>query len=420
MDNQIAKNIENLKNNPLFQMSLGSKELFHSNILAWLMETNIKIAEKIFHDWKIIYSKQNLIDIKIERERYNIDLLVTVELTNKSKLLIVVENKLKSIPYPEQLDKYFEKINSLKEFNDINKKFILLSLTKPQFDLPGKWEFKGYSDLSDAISNINSSDFNNKLLHPINVILPIPKILEAYKSFIDKLVSLNDEVMQSKKYNYYCESNEVMKELRVIKIHDLFLKMAHQEISTQVIEEIGKIDQCLKNKRDQSSFKSIFDFSVYHGFTRSTDLTGLIILFYKNEKFNLVLGLQLQGNQFKYYTEMFPKIKSGMEGPIKQHILFAKELEKEQLWFKSNSINSKLKLDQDKDGNDKKGLGKGRSNSHEFCEYNKGLFLYHYDVLNNENNTLDIVDGFTKATEHVLKNKNQIIKIAETIFNDSK
>ena len=34
--------IKNLKNNFLFQASLGSKELFHSNMLAWLLEKKNK------------------------------------------------------------------------------------------------------------------------------------------------------------------------------------------------------------------------------------------------------------------------------------------------------------------------------------------------------------------------------------------
>ena len=30
--------VEELQNNPIFQLSLSSKELFHSNFLAWLAE----------------------------------------------------------------------------------------------------------------------------------------------------------------------------------------------------------------------------------------------------------------------------------------------------------------------------------------------------------------------------------------------
>lgn len=34
----MATFVETLKNNPIFQLSLSSKELFHSNFLAWLAE----------------------------------------------------------------------------------------------------------------------------------------------------------------------------------------------------------------------------------------------------------------------------------------------------------------------------------------------------------------------------------------------
>lgn len=38
--------IEDLKKNPIFAMSLSSKELFHSNFWAWLFERNIEYAKK--------------------------------------------------------------------------------------------------------------------------------------------------------------------------------------------------------------------------------------------------------------------------------------------------------------------------------------------------------------------------------------
>ncbi len=34
----MEKFVETLNNNPIFQLSLSSKELFHSNFLAWLAE----------------------------------------------------------------------------------------------------------------------------------------------------------------------------------------------------------------------------------------------------------------------------------------------------------------------------------------------------------------------------------------------
>ena len=38
MDKELSTIIKELKQNPLFAMSLGNKELFHSNFWAWIME----------------------------------------------------------------------------------------------------------------------------------------------------------------------------------------------------------------------------------------------------------------------------------------------------------------------------------------------------------------------------------------------
>ena len=49
MDMDKIKLIEELKENPIYAMSLGGKELFHSNILAWLlMRKNNNPIKKIF------------------------------------------------------------------------------------------------------------------------------------------------------------------------------------------------------------------------------------------------------------------------------------------------------------------------------------------------------------------------------------
>lgn len=40
--------IDSIKNNPLFVMSLHSKELFHSNFWAWLFERNHEYVKIFF------------------------------------------------------------------------------------------------------------------------------------------------------------------------------------------------------------------------------------------------------------------------------------------------------------------------------------------------------------------------------------
>ena len=59
-----------LKNSLLFQASLGSKELFHSNIWAWLMEMDNSFINVFFDDFNPDeFCKTANDKITIEREK---------------------------------------------------------------------------------------------------------------------------------------------------------------------------------------------------------------------------------------------------------------------------------------------------------------------------------------------------------------
>ena len=112
--------LEDLKKSPLFNLSLSSKELFHSNFIAWLCDNYKEIMSEIFK--KYISSSDENILIKgiVQREMKNIDLTLTF--SNNEKLYI--ENKVKSLPSLSQLQKYKNKIRK----SDLNPHFLLLSL----------------------------------------------------------------------------------------------------------------------------------------------------------------------------------------------------------------------------------------------------------------------------------------------------
>ena len=111
--------IKNLKNNFLFQASLGSKELFHSNMLAWLLEQKndrnefevLKFFIKQFTgEDSPTFIEQEFLEFRIEREEQNIDLTIKWK-DGKNWNLIFIENKMKSIPTPKQLNEYDDKID---------------------------------------------------------------------------------------------------------------------------------------------------------------------------------------------------------------------------------------------------------------------------------------------------------------------
>lgn len=121
-----------LKTSPMFKLSLSSKELFHSNFLEWLSNVDQDAFKRLIlymadleegYEWPEVW--------RVKREYNNFDLCIVAydqygednenekdinDDTNDSRILFVIENKVKSIPYKEQLQRYAieaEKLNIL-------------------------------------------------------------------------------------------------------------------------------------------------------------------------------------------------------------------------------------------------------------------------------------------------------------------
>ena len=128
----IKEDLECLEKSTMFHMSLGSKELFHSNFLHWLAENYWDFFIEVMHKlaglesfwWENvngpngkIYSQNNN-NLKVLRENRNFDLSIyildseIVDEEEKKQIwipVLVLENKVKSLPYKEQLDSYTKK-----------------------------------------------------------------------------------------------------------------------------------------------------------------------------------------------------------------------------------------------------------------------------------------------------------------------
>lgn len=153
----LKASLEKLSKNPVFQMSLSAKELFHSNMLKMFLMQKDSVGNKVFPDLKNLFPPKNgnladyeILDVLREKEKFdlviiyarkselekfdNSDLLdfyaieeylasgkngieITKEKENDIKTLVsdlqyvVVENKFKSVPDKNQLKEYSEKIN---------------------------------------------------------------------------------------------------------------------------------------------------------------------------------------------------------------------------------------------------------------------------------------------------------------------
>ena len=154
--------VKTLQNNVAFQLSLTSKELFHSNFLAWLAEDKDTIGifkellKNCFGAEDLLSDKQK--DIIVKREHMNFDFCIC-DNEAPNKVRFVLENKFKSLPYKEQLEEYQEKVKtSNKDSEPVH--YCLLSLAQGYKDF-GDWKVVTYEEYAQALRKANESKNNN-------------------------------------------------------------------------------------------------------------------------------------------------------------------------------------------------------------------------------------------------------------------
>ena len=121
--------VEKLKNNPIFQLSLSSKELFHSNFLAWLAEgDNTRcVFNKVMQTWlddKNWEYKPNEMEVKREYDHFDFCVCDKLSIDGNDvtgSVQVVLENKFKSIAYKAQLVDYKDRTKTLNEEGYKNK-----------------------------------------------------------------------------------------------------------------------------------------------------------------------------------------------------------------------------------------------------------------------------------------------------------
>lgn len=117
-----------LRENPIYNLSLGSRELFHSNFLAWLLETYPQMLEALT-------GKEQTTSVEVKREERNLDLIIDHELSGQA-FSTVVEVKVKDAPRPEQLMEYDQTIEDMKKKGQVKQhtRKILLTLVPVKYD----------------------------------------------------------------------------------------------------------------------------------------------------------------------------------------------------------------------------------------------------------------------------------------------
>jgi hypothetical protein len=148
---------------PLLPASLGAKELFHSNLLAWMCQRFPEQARSVLRPWLVRADVAR--PDRVRREFRHLDLVI--EFSGYRPL--VIENKLTALPDEEQLLRYT--VGALSGLRP-EPTLLLLSLADPGWRAGRKrigghgWSHVSYGDLGERLAAVfwKQSGFDGQVM----------------------------------------------------------------------------------------------------------------------------------------------------------------------------------------------------------------------------------------------------------------
>jgi len=371
----IQDKITNLKKNAAFQMSLSGKELFHSNMIAMFLtqvDDNTKQPTDLAKTMINLFPPNTMPEYKnnpdsitvfdVLREYQNLDLLicyctkeVKYKLENKkiccvsdisdldehgneevdsstgvdrntdvteflkSMHYVIIENKFKSFPYKEQLDKYSQKVidgMTIFSFKKEGKKTNIKAL----FD-----EKKNVANTTCYLLAPNGSlqafykNFRDKLFGNSKKILwsgisyetyyeelqpfenkqskeLMPQFIYEYRMFLETMINLYDECVEKRIEKNCFISFEHNKYLLQGRIQDFYEKIIYNRVLTKLrTEKIIKPNTETKSLENPKNGEwPFFSSNAYY-----SNQTGYLDFRYVWENSDINAGIQIQGSSFR-------------------------------------------------------------------------------------------------------------------------
>lgn len=397
MEKPYEQYTKQLGGSTMFHMSLGSKELFHSNFLHWISTINWDLFLKILHELTGIKNKfwwevedkfhPDHHNIEVRREFHHFDLSIyildstkevddssvdssttnidTEEYSYKEEKrvvqkwipVLILENKMKSLPYRGQLVEYTNKaFNEWRTGSLIKEEmkklkanlasasdwiaehgitFILLSLQNTHFgqgfpkdlevrqilkkknskeespEFPFNWNHVTYSNLLAVLNTIEPHSFSENELDQL--------VFKNYTQFLESLCNLANDCWKinpqksfrlqispwvSLRTDDYKERIEEIEKYKKLRIHDIHEKLLYDQLLVLLEEKLGGRCARFDSKKNGERFNS--KDNPIRIFTKSDYAHGVgifeaqIWLFYsKNLKEHyLKLIIQVQGERY--------------------------------------------------------------------------------------------------------------------------
>lgn len=277
---------DNMRKSPMFNLSVASRELFHSSFLYWLSQAYPSVFKEVIKKLGVNTSGWNN-DWKAQREVNHFDLSV-VRVSNPNEYLLILENKVKSIPNKQQLDNYKAKISTCQNY-------LLLSLSvqfpqKQEIQKSG-WKIANYQQLAIALYSV-VDDVKNPYHRDL--------ILD-YCSYIICLHGFQ------RKWNYVSTSSYnnqfVTIEEDANGLTDVGKKVLYSRLAVELGDKIPNARSGNNKDIVEDSQKTPWGVYINWGMTRGTGLIDVKIRILGN----LMLVIQLQGNNLKHCIEVLGK-----------------------------------------------------------------------------------------------------------------
>ena len=272
----IEEQLQLLNRSPLFAISLSGKELSHSNFWAWLLEQEAEGKHPLIEVFIPDFYQNGCTFISVEREKKHVDLTITYKNKANETEVLIIENKIKSIPTKEQLIRYEEELGK----QDLTITGILTGLYA-SLDIQdlGKWSFLSYQEIAKRIMNIQKQ----------HTTMDFADYIKQYAEDIEVLYDLFQSKMEQNKGKYIIGDNDLEK----FRYSDIYVKLKGSEF----MEEINK----------RLNFEDYKDWSKpVCGLSFNHKKPTLSIVFSQRidgdpTKEIGMIGVQIEGNQFRIY-----------------------------------------------------------------------------------------------------------------------
>lgn len=285
--------IKKIEISPMFQLSLGSKELFHSNFLFWLSKAEPNAFWGMMNLFGINTDDNDSLIVKREWNHFDLSIVRKISKSKRGydDIVAVIENKVKSIPNEIQIEKYNGSIAKTDGKPGCTK--ILLSLIEPNFDNVG-WNLVSYEKYLQYLllcKNEIHSSYN-------------AAIYEDYSNLVETLIEFkkrwigNEKTLLKTRYTDILNSEETLVATS-LRINDLRHKLIYSTMLEVVARKLKEQSiSYVLGKTDDDFFQGADNVLIGAGMTRAM---GLIELKVKISD-DLIVGVQVQNNQYRHFV----------------------------------------------------------------------------------------------------------------------